>query len=183
MSRLTDPIGYTVELVHGRKPAAAIPVEPSRSISVGTDLRRKTLQRFDARPSTVKKIAHVVLTTPDVPPRGAMVSRHARIGAVGRHLLRCGSQHYRFIQSFAIAATLTSTITSFSAAMERRTVSIMCRSRCKDFDDLMLGHDLLHSKKYRHMWGVGVTARRAGVRLLVRSLGPCARHWTDSDRK
>ena len=66
--RLTDPIGYTVELVHGRQPVAAIPVEPV-ALNFGWDgLRRKTLQRFDARPSIVKKIAHVVLTTPDVPP-------------------------------------------------------------------------------------------------------------------
>ena len=38
--RLVDPIGYTVELVHGRRPAAGLPVEPV-ALNFGWDgLRR-----------------------------------------------------------------------------------------------------------------------------------------------
>ena len=128
--RLTDPIGYTVELVHGRQPVAAIPVEPV-ALNFGWDgLRRKTLQRFPTRPSNVKKIAHVVLTTPDVPPvvngiakRWDWCNRKTSTPAMNRTSLAHSIA--------AIAAMPTSITTCSSAVTEPKMVSIMYRSRCR----------------------------------------------------
>ena len=180
--RVTDPIGYTVELVHGRQPATAIPVEPV-ALNFGWDgLRRKTLQRFDARPSNVKKIAHVVLTTPDVPP--VVQWYRDTLGLVQSEDIYSGEE--------------ANVIGSFNRCDRGDTYVdhhvFFCRDGKKsglnhvsfevqDFDDLMLGHDLLHAQKYKHMWGVG--RHLLGAQVFDYWCDPWGRvheHWTDSDR-
>ena len=63
---LEDPLGYDVEFIHGRRGLAPIPVTPT-ALNLGWNgLARKEIQQFPKRPSQVKRIAHVVLTTTDV---------------------------------------------------------------------------------------------------------------------
>jgi catechol 2,3-dioxygenase-like lactoylglutathione lyase family enzyme len=180
--RVTDPLGYTVELVHGRKAAAAIPVEPV-ALNFGWDgLARKTLQRFDARPSKVKRIAHVVLTTPDVPP--VVQWYRQTLGLVQSEDIYSGEQA-NIIGSF-------NRCDRGDAYVDHHV--FFCRDgkgnglnhvsfEVQDFDDLMLGHDLLHARKYRHMWGVG--RHLLGAQVFDYWCDPWGRvheHWTDSDR-
>src|SRR5262249_28408624 len=63
--RLTDPMGYTVEVVHGIASAPARPVHRP-DINIGSErLRRKgELYRVPIGPSHVKRIGHAVLMTP-----------------------------------------------------------------------------------------------------------------------
>jgi catechol 2,3-dioxygenase-like lactoylglutathione lyase family enzyme len=180
--RLTDPIGYTVELVHGRQATTAIPVTPV-ALNFGWDgLRRKTLQRFPSRPSNVKRIAHLVLTTTDVPN----VVRWYRetLGLVRSEDIYSGDEH-NIIGSFNRCdggETYVDHHVLFCRNGDRNGLNHVS-FEVQDFDDLMLGHDYLHSKQYRHMWGVG--RHLLGSQVFDYWCDPWGRvheHWTDSDR-
>ena len=180
--RLTDPIGYTVELVHGRQKAAAIPVEPV-ALNVGWDgLRRKTLQRFPNRPSNVKKIAHVVLTTTDVP--GVTKWYRDTLGLVQSEDVYSGDEH-NFIGSFNRCDRGAAYVDHHVFFCRNGTVNGFnhVSFEVQDFDDLMLGHDHLHSQQYKPMWGVG--RHLLGAQIFDYWCDPWGRvheHWTDSDR-
>src|SRR5262245_57331468 len=144
--RIVDPIGYTVELVHGRKPAAALPVEPV-ALNFGWDgLARKTLQRFDARPSNVKKIAHVVLTTTDVQP--VVKWYRETLGLVQSEDIYSGDEQ-NIIGSFNRCDRGDAYVDHhvFFCRNGSRNGLNHVSFEVQDFDDLMLGHDLLQSRQ------------------------------------
>jgi len=180
--RLTDPIGYTVELVHGRQATNAIPVEPV-ALNFGWDaLARKTLQRFPNRASNVKRIAHVVLTATDVP---AVVRWYREtLGLVRSEDVYAGEEH-NIIGSFNRCDRGESYVDHhvfFCRAGSQNGLNHVS-FEVQDFDDLMLGHDHLQSRHYRHMWGVG--RHLLGSQVFDYWCDPWGRvheHWTDSDR-
>jgi catechol 2,3-dioxygenase-like lactoylglutathione lyase family enzyme len=180
--RLTDPIGYTVELVHGRKPVEAIPVEPVAHNFGWDGLRRKTLQRFPARPSNVKRIAHIVITTTDVQP----VVRWYReaLGLVRSEDVYSGDEG-NIIGSFNRCDRGDEYVDHhvFFCRNGARNGLNHVSFEVQDFDDLMLGHDYLVSREYKHMWGVG--RHLLGSQVFDYWCDPWGRvheHWTDSDR-
>ena len=172
--RLTDPIGYTVELVHGRQPVAAIPVEPV-ALNFGWDgLRRKTLQRFDARPSIVKKIAHVVLTTPDVPP--VVQWYRETLGLVQSEDIYSGAEaeHHWLIQSLRSRRHLRRSSRIFLPRRKKeRSQSCVLRGAGLRRSDAGSRSFALQEVQ-THVGRRPSSARRSGVRLLVRPMGPRA---------
>lgn len=180
--RIVDPIGYTVELVYGRKPAEAVPVEPV-ALNLGWDpVRRTTLQRFPNRPSNVKKIAHVVLTTTDVPK---VVNWYREtLGLVRSEDIFVG-QEDNIIGSFNRCDRGEKYVDHhvFFCRSGPRDGLNHVSFEVQDIDDLMLGHDRLKSQQYRHMWGVG--RHLLGSQVFDYWCDPWGRvheHWTDSDR-
>ena len=64
--RLTDPDGNSVEVVHGRSPAAA--AAPARALPYNTGSERRRLnqlQRVERGPARVKRLGHCVLRVSD----------------------------------------------------------------------------------------------------------------------
>jgi catechol 2,3-dioxygenase-like lactoylglutathione lyase family enzyme len=181
--RLGDPDGFGVEIVEGQRLLKPVPVRETL-LNFGWDgLRRAgTLQRFDPRPARVKRIAHYVLTTRDI-PRGIAWHREM-LGLV------CSDDVY--------AGEPGNIIGSFNRC-DRGAEYVdhhvfFCRGgpvaglnhisfEVQDFDDVMLGHDHLAAKGYRHMWGVG--RHLLGSQIFDYWCDPWGRvheHWTDSDR-
>jgi catechol 2,3-dioxygenase-like lactoylglutathione lyase family enzyme len=179
----TDPDGYRVEVVHGARNLEPLPVEETR-LNFGWDgLRRAgTLQRFPKRPSRVKRIAHYVLTTPDVP---RSIAWHREI--LG---LVCSDDIY-----VGDKANIIGSFNRCDRGAEYVDHHVFfCRTgpvaglnhvsfEVQDIDDVMLGHDYLVAKGYRHMWGIG--RHILGSQIFDFWCDPWGRvheHWTDSDR-
>jgi hypothetical protein len=181
--RLTDPWGFGVEIVHGQEPSTPLPVEETL-LNFGWDGLRRAgkLQRFDARPARVKRIAHYVLTTPDI-PKGIAWHREM-LGLV------CSDDVY--------AGDPSNIVGSFNRCDRGEDYVdhhvFFCRSgkvaglnhisfEVQDFDDVMLGNEYLTAKGHRHMWGIG--RHLLGSQIFDYWCDPYGRvheHWTDSDR-
>ena len=180
--RLVDPLGYDVEFICERTPSTPLPVTPI-DLNLGWDgLRRTSLQRFPRRASQVKRIAHFVLTTSDV-----------------RKVLHWYREMLGLVRSEDIyQGDVDNIIGSFNRTDRGEAYvdhhAFFCRNgptngmnhvsfEVQDFDDLMLGHDLLTTQGYKHMWGVG--RHYLGSQIFDYWCDPWGRvheHWTDSDR-
>lgn len=181
--RLTDPQGYGVEIVHGRRNPEPLPVEETL-LNLGWDgLRRTgTLQRFPKRPSRVKRIAHYVLTTPDVPKNVAW--HRETLGLVCSDDVYIGDQK-NVVGSFNRCDRGTEYVDHHVFFCRTGPVAGLnhVSFEVQDVDDVMLGHDYLTAKGYRHIWGVG--RHVLGSQIFDYWCDPWGRvheHWTDSDR-
>jgi len=64
--RFTDPDGYSVEVVHGRAPAASLPAPHAQPYNTGQERRRlNVLQRVEKGPARVKRLGHCVVRVSD----------------------------------------------------------------------------------------------------------------------
>jgi len=64
--RFTDPDGYAIEVVHGRRAAPPLGVEGTLPINTGRERRRLNAQQsVPAGPARVKRLGHVVLRVSD----------------------------------------------------------------------------------------------------------------------
>jgi catechol 2,3-dioxygenase-like lactoylglutathione lyase family enzyme len=64
--RFTDPDGYTIEVVHGRQPAAPLRVEGTLPANTGRERRRLGAQQsVPTGPARVKRLGHMVLRVSD----------------------------------------------------------------------------------------------------------------------
>lgn len=180
--RVRDPLGYTVEFINGRRELDPIPVTPVALNLAWDGLARKELQRFPKRPSRVKRIAHVVLTTTDV--IGAVEWYRENLGLVRSEDIYSGEEH-NIIGSFNRCDRGEDYVDHhvfFCRKGERNGLNHVS-FEVQDIDDLMLGHDQLVSKGYKHMWGVG--RHYLGSQIFDYWCDPWGRvheHWTDSDR-
>jgi catechol 2,3-dioxygenase-like lactoylglutathione lyase family enzyme len=180
--RLTDPLGYEVEFICDRAKADPLPVEKV-ALNLGWDgLARTSLQRFPRRPSQVKRIAHFVLTTTEVPK--VLAWYREMLGLVRSEDIYQGDpdnligsfnrpdRGEEYVDHHAFFCRLGPTNGMNHVSFE-----------VQDVDDLMLGHDHLTSQGYRHMWGVG--RHFLGSQIFdywCDPWGRCHEHWTDSDR-
>jgi len=181
--RLTDPDGFKVELVQGQHRVEPLAVEETLLNFGWAGLRRAgTEQRFPRRPSRVKRIAHYVLTTPQV-VRAIAWYREA-LGLV------CSDDIY-----VDDKANIVGSFNRCDRGADYVDHHVFfCRTgplaglnhisfEVQDIDDVMLGHEHLVAKGYRHMWGVG--RHYLGSQIFDYWCDPWGRvheHWTDSDR-
>jgi catechol 2,3-dioxygenase-like lactoylglutathione lyase family enzyme len=180
--RFSDPLGYTVELIHGRRGLDPITVTPVALNLAWDGLARKELQRFPKRPSRVKRIAHVVLTTPHV--IDTVKWYRETLGLVRSEDIYSGEAS-NIIGSFNRCDRGEDYVDHhvfFCRTGDRNGLNHIS-FEVQDIDDLMLGHDQLTAKGYKHMWGVG--RHYLGSQIFDYWCDPWGRvheHWTDSDR-
>jgi len=153
--RFTDPDGFSVEVVHGRKPAADLSVRQANPLNTGSQrLRLGTLQRLTAGPAQVKRLGHCVLRVSDFQRSSAwyrsnfgfLVSDEVYVGDPGNVLtafMRCDrGETYVDHHSFLC-------IGLGEAAFDHAAFEV------EDGDAVMLGHDHLEQAGYEHHAGVG----------------------------
>jgi hypothetical protein len=179
---LTDPLGFEVEFVCGRVPSLPLKVE-SVELNFGADpLTRKTLQRFDRRPSRVKRIAHFVVATTEV--KKTLAWYRDMLGLVRSEDIYEGDPD-NLIGSFNRVDQGENYVDhhAFFCRYSKNVGMNHVSFEVQDFDDVMLGHDHLKSEGYRPMWGVG--RHYLGSQIFDYWCDPWGRvheHWTDSDR-
>src|SRR6185437_8352812 len=182
--RLTEPNGYTIEVVHGLGNVAPIEVTRQPINSGPAPLNRAgEVIRFAAGPSTVKRIGHAVLGS----PRNVETVRWFRetLGLIGSDDVYADSRD-NIIGSF-------NRVDAGDAYVDHHAFFCMRNERAglnhfsfevQDIDDVFIGHDhLARAGKFEHMWGIG--RHLLGSQVYDYWADPWGRvheHWADTDR-
>mgnify|MGYP003337669248 CR=1 FL=1 len=181
--RLTDPHGYTVEIVCGMAPVVPLPVRPN-VLNWGSEKTRRAgdLMRVQQGPSQVKRIAHAVLMTQNAMEKVRWYREH--LGLVSTDDIYAGSKD-NIIASFNRCDRGETFVDhhTFLCIEGAKTGLNHLSFEVQNFDDVMVGHE--HIKKvgkYGHMWGIG--RHVLGSQIFDYWQDPWGRvheHWTDSD--
>jgi len=182
--RLTEPNGYTIEVVHGLGSVAPIEVTRQAINSGPAPLNRAgEVIRFAAGPSTVKRIGHAVLGS----PRNVETVRWFRetLGLIGSDDVYADSRD-NIIGSFNRldrGDTYVDHHAFFCMRNERAGLNHFS-FEVQDIDDVFIGHDhLARAGKFEHMWGIG--RHLLGSQVYDYWADPWGRvheHWADTDR-
>jgi catechol 2,3-dioxygenase-like lactoylglutathione lyase family enzyme len=181
--RLTDPLGYPLEVVFGIRQLAPLPTPTLVHNTGGDKLRRSgEFLRLERRPSRVKRIAHAVLMTPNALEKvrwyretlGFVASDDVYDGSTDNVVAsfnRC-DRGEQFVDHHTLLC-----FESPNAGLNHISFEV------QTFDDLMVGHEHLKQRgKYRHVWGIG--RHLLGSQVFDYWEDPWRRvheHWTDSD--
>ena len=180
--RLTEPNGYTIEVVHGV--AAVEPLAVARS-NWNTGIKRERLgklTRVTVEPSRVKRIGHAVLSTPDIGTSVTWVHRH--LGFVASDDVHAEDDRDELVASFVRADRGKEYVdhhVMMFGRFERAGLNHVS-FEVHDVDDLWAGHEWLKNTGYRHCWGIG--RHTLGSQIFDYWFDPWGRlheHWTDSD--
>ena len=182
--RLTEPNGYTIEIVHGI--GMLEPIEVSRfALNMGPErlARRGELTRIDRGPSQVKRIGHAVMMTPDLKKSIAWV--RDTLGLVCSDDVYAGEED-NIILSFNrvdkgkeyVDHHVFLYIHGPKAGLNHMAFEV------QDIDDVIMGHEHIRGlDQYEHVWGLG--RHILGSQVYDYWMDPWGRvheHWTDSDR-
>ena len=182
--RLTEPNGYTIEIVHGIEMLE--PLDVSRfALNMGPQrlARKGELTRIDRGPSHVKRIGHAVMMTPDLKTSIAWVRQ--TLGLVCSDDVYAGEED-NIILSFNrvdkgeeyVDHHVFLYIDGPKAGLNHMAFEV------QDIDDVIMGHEHMRSlDKYEHFWGLG--RHVLGSQVYDYWADPWGRvheHWTDSDR-
>ena len=181
--RLTDPLGFQIELVAGLAPTTPLPVLP-RALNLGnsTVQRAGKLQRIARQPSQVKRIGHMVLTTPD--HENTIIWYRNTLGLVSSDDVWAGRPDH-LIASFIRVNKGQDYVDHhvFMVTRGERSGMNHISFEVQDFDDVMIGHEYLHAAgNYKPYWGVG--RHFLGSQIFDYWSDPWGRaheHWTDTD--
>ena len=180
--RLTDPDGYTVEVVAGQaKSSASVPVgDPPRNTAAEKQ-RLRAAVRLESTPAHVRRIGHAVLKVRDFRTSekwykdrfGFLTSDEVEaakdlpLGA----FMRCDRGDRPADHHTLFLAQLPGALGLLHAAFE-----------VANLDDLMLGHQHLKARKREAAWGVGRHIMGSQVFDYWKDpFGNELEHWTDGD--
>jgi catechol 2,3-dioxygenase-like lactoylglutathione lyase family enzyme len=182
--KMTEPNGYQIEVIHGRKKVDTIEVTRQKINSIENPLNRTSeLMRIPAGPSRPHRIGHVVMGSPKTQETvkwfrevlGMIGSddvyageKNNIIGSFNR--LDCGDAYVDHHSFFCIQSPV--------AGLNHISFEV------QDIDDVFMGHEYLAKKnKYEHMWGIG--RHVLGSQVFDYWADPWGRiheHWADTDR-
>lgn len=180
--RLTDPHGFTIEVVHGIERLPTLPVRSNVLNFGGDKLRRRgDLMRIARGPSQVKRIGHGVLMTTDI--KRAIAWYRDTLGFVSSDDVYAGAPD-NIIGSFNRCDRGDEYVDHhvFFAMQGHMNGLNHASYEVHDVDDLMVGHEFLEGKGYEHVWGIG--RHVLGSQIFDYWKDPWGRiheHWTDSD--
>ena len=180
--RLTDPDGYTVEIIAGQTNAA--PEPPIADLPFNTAATKPRLRsaiRLEPAPAHVRRIGHAVLKVRDF--RKSEAWYKARFGFLTSDeveaakdvplgaFMRCDRGEKPADHHTLFLAQLPGELGILHAAFE-----------VSNLDDLMLGHQHLKAAKRDPAWGVGRHIMGSQVFDYWRDpFGNELEHWTDGD--
>ena len=180
--RLTDPNGFRIEVVAGRRSVARIDA-PARSPinDAYAMLRLNTLKRLTKGPSHVKRLGHCVLNVRSF--RESEAWYKSRLGLITSDEINLGSPEQ------ALGAFLRCDRGPIPS--DHHTMFLLGTGKpgfnhaafqVADFDDLMCGHDFLKQKGRHHEWGIGRHLLGSQIFDYWRDpWGHTLEHWTDGD--
>ena len=183
--RLREPNGYDVDIVHGIEWAEPIPVVRQEVNTAAQPLRRagELFRLKRGEPTPVKRLAHVVLCSPDV--RGTTDWFHSTLGTISSDEVVAGP-------SKALIGTFIRVddgddyvdhhslfiINSPSTGLQHISFEV------QDVDAVLADHHHLKSLgRYEHLWGIG--RHLLGSQIFDYWSDPFGyphEHWADSDR-
>jgi catechol 2,3-dioxygenase-like lactoylglutathione lyase family enzyme len=182
--RLTEPNGYTIEVVHGIQELPKIPVQRLPTNSGEEPLRRAGIVMRPSRgPTPVKKIAHGVMATNKL--RETLQWFRSTLGLVSSDDIYAGPKE-NVIASFNRCDRGDEFVDHHVFfAMANEKVGLNHFSfEVADIDAVFIDHEYLKSKgKYEHVWGIG--RHLLGSQVYDYWADPWGRvheHWADSDR-
>jgi catechol 2,3-dioxygenase-like lactoylglutathione lyase family enzyme len=185
--RLTEPNGYTIEVVHGIQELPEIKLERQPTNSAAEPLRRAgRLMRPSKGPTTVKRIAHGVMGSPEIAKTvhwfrenlGMIQSDDIYVGPKDNKDNLVGSfnrcdrgDEYVDHHTFFCQKTPRAGLNHFSFEVA-------------DIDAVFIDHAYLQKcARYQHVWGIG--RHQLGSQVFDYWSDPWGRvheHWADSDR-
>ncbi len=180
--RLTDPDGYQVEVVHGMQLLDPIPLSrPAVNSGADKTRRRGALYRVERGPSHVKRIGHFVV----------MSLNFAKMLGWYREMvgLRCSDEVYagdksNVVGSFNRLDRGDDYVDhhAFFCIKGDKTGLNHLSFESADIDDVMIGHEHMKAKGYRHTWGIGRHSLGSQVfDYWFNPWGHVHEHWADTD--
>lgn len=180
--RLTDPDGFQVEIIHGMQMLAPIPLErPAVNSGADKTRRRNALYRVPRGPSHVKRIGHFVVMSPNF----------EKVLAWYRDTLgfRCSDEVYADRKDHIVGSfnrldrgeEYVDHHVFFCIRGEKAGLNHFSYESA-DIDDVMIGHEHMKEKGYRHVWGIG--RHSLGSQVFDYWFDPWNRvheHWADTD--
>jgi len=182
--RLTEPNGYQIEIVYGMETVPPILVK-FQEVNTGAEpvKRAGEVMRLKKGPSRVKRIAHAVIASPDVP--GTTKWFRENLGLIRSDDVYAGSQE-NILGTFSRADCGDDYVDhhAFFCFMHDHPGLNHLSFEVHDIDDVIVGHEYLkRTGKYEHLWGVG--RHLLGSQVYDYWADPWGRgheHWADSDR-
>jgi catechol 2,3-dioxygenase-like lactoylglutathione lyase family enzyme len=180
---LRDPDGYQIEVVYGLDKVEPLPLRPN-PLNLGAERAHRAgdLNRLKRGPGQVMRMGHGVIMTKQL-----------------EKVLEWYRGHLGFLRSDEVYVDDTSNIVgSFNRCDQGEEFvdhhALFCIKGAQvglnhfsyevvDFDAVMMGHEHLHAKNYKHVWGIG--RHHLGSQIYDYWADPWGRvheHWTDSDR-
>ena len=182
--RLTEPNGYTIEVIYGLESVWPIQVVRQPVNSAAAPLNRAGEEmRFPSGPSRVKRIGHAVMGT----PKNTETVRWFRetLGLVRSDDVYAGEQG-NIIGQFSRLDNGDEYVDhhAFFCMKNERAGLNHLSFEVQDIDDVFMGHEHLTGLgKYEHMWGIG--RHLLGSQVYDYWADPWRRvheHWADTDR-
>ena len=180
--RLTDPDGFTVEVIAGQTPAQPLPCDARAAWNdAAARPRLSATKRVPAGPAHVLRLGHVVLNVSDF--RASERWYKDRLGFIT-------SDEIEVAPGFSLGAfmrcdrgdTPTDHHTLFLAQSPKGPGFNHAAFEVRDFDDLMTGHEHLRARGATQEWGVGRHILGSQVFDYWRDpWGHAVEHWTDGD--
>lgn len=182
---LTEPNGYTIEVVHGVEEVAEIPIERHAYNFGNIDKYKRAgeLWRVDKGPARVMRVGHGVLGTTKLEESTAWVRKH--IGLIASDEVFVEGDKNKVIASFNridageqfVDHHVFLYVSNENAGLNHISFEV------PDFDDVMMGHEHLRDTgDYDHVWGIG--RHVLGSQIYDYWKDPWGRvheHWADSD--
>jgi catechol-2,3-dioxygenase len=180
--RLTDPDGYRVEVIAGqaREVVGSLPAEPLRNTAAARPRANATV-RLQAAPAHVVRLGHAVLKVRDFHRSERWYK--ARFGFLT-------SDEVEAAENVPVGAFMrcdrgdrpTDHHTLFLAQLPGPVGLLHAAFEVASFDDLMVGHQYLKSRKRQSAWGVGRHIMGSQIFDYWKDpFGNELEHWTDGD--
>jgi catechol 2,3-dioxygenase-like lactoylglutathione lyase family enzyme len=153
--RLTDPDGFSIEVVHGRAPAPPIVVERALPLNMAAAAPRiGQPQRVPKGPARVRRLGHVVLHVSDF--RASVEWYQERFGFLASDEIYLGDEDN----------LITAFMRCDRGAQPVDHHTLLCIGvgpvgfnhaafEVEDFDAVMSGHEFLRAAGYQHNAGIG----------------------------
>jgi catechol 2,3-dioxygenase-like lactoylglutathione lyase family enzyme len=181
--RLTENNGLGIEVVWGVDGAPPLPVTTQELNPGERKGARLELLRVPVRPSQVKRIAHTVISTPQV--KESIAWAHKHLGFVRADDVHEEGDPDTLLGSFNRIDNDENYVDHHVMMYGRNDISGLnhISFEVADIDDLMTGHDYLKAKyPDLHLWGIG--RHTLGSQIFDYWKDPWGRlheHWTDTD--